>query len=351
MVRDVGRVVRVLGVVLFAASVHVAAASGVRAQDKDSVLKPSDAKLDALPFRGSSFSFGQSLSANTLSRGSQLSYNPAYAWDFSVYLNWQIDDKTQLALAQDLSIEWTDADDTYGSQRWYLNDTMLSLGRDLYRDDINSEMSWDLHGGGALLAPTSLASQAQTMILGVRVNTAAGFILPKVVNGLRFGGILSYLHKFTSSNVLIVDEPYPCFSGSGDLCSQSGGATVARDSIRAQVIVELSVSEKWGFALSGHHTWRRGADLADTDLETATGEPIELNDGDFNHWRGTWFFDLGVSYNALSWLGLGFGLSNEFSELGPDGDQRDPLHSTDMLFHLDVSLRLDEIYLVSTGRR
>lgn len=343
-----------VGVVLFAASVQVAGASRLQAQDKDSVLDPVDAKRLALPFRGSSFSFGQTLSQNTLSRNSQLSYDPTYAWGFSLYLNWQIDKKTQLALAQDLSIELTDADESYGSQRWYLDDTMLAFGRDLYRGEINSAMSWDLHGGGALFAPTSLASQAQTMILGVRVNAAAGFSLAKVLSGMRFGVIVSYMHRFTSSNVLLVDEPYPCYSSGGiedDLCSQSAGPTVTRNTVRARLNVELAVSEQWGFALSAHRTWRRGADLSDADLETATGEPIELSGGDLNHWRGSTYLDVGVSYSPVAWLGLGFGLSNEFSELGPDGDQRDPLRSTDMMFHLDATFRLDEIYLLSTGQR
>jgi hypothetical protein len=319
----------------------------------ESPLDSDDKGLEKLPFRNSSFSFGQSLSSNSFFRNTQQSYNPSYVWGFSLYLAWHFDDQTSIALEQGLEAELTDSDTTRERQRPLLSDTRVIFDRELYQRKLSDTASWALHGAVDLYAPTSLASQAATLLFGARLGVAAGLSLPKVLDGMAFDASVSYLHRFLRSNMVEAAEPYPCFAGgeSRDLCTQLGGTSNTRNSIRIGVGSQLALSDKWGVFASLSHVWRRGADLADSEFISDTGGVQALRAGDVSHWRNSNVIELGVTYAVLSWLGLGFNVSNDFAERGPAGDIREPFRLNETYLGFDADLKLDQIYLIASGRK
>jgi hypothetical protein len=343
-------VVRVAALPLVCLLLVLGAASAAEAQ-LDSPLDSDDKRLDKLPFRNSSLSFGQSLSTNTFFRNTQQSYNPSYVWGFSLYLSWHFDDQTSLALEQGLELELTDADSTLERQRPLLTDTRLIFDRELYAQKINEAASWALHGAASLYAPLSLASRASTMVLATGLTFSAGLSLPKVLDGMAIDGRVGYLHRFLRSNMVEIDEPYPCYAGgsSRELCSQLGGTSNTRNAFRAGVGAQLALNDKWGLYVSALHIWSRGADLAEARFVSDSGGVETLREGSVSHWRNANELELGVSYSVLGWLGLGASIANSFSERGPAGEIREPFRLSETYIGLDATLKLDELYLATRG--
>jgi hypothetical protein len=336
-------------VLTLAAVCLIGAVSVAQAQLIDSPLDSEEAKEEGLPFRGSSFSFLQTVTGNSFAKDSQLTYNPTYAWAFDLSLAWHFNRRFQLILDQALSVEITDSDETLSRRRPLLSDTTATFGALLLKTKFNSQAQLSLNGSLGLNAPTSLASQAATLILGTRVGVSSTLSLPKVLDGLGLNLSLGYLHRFLSQNVVSVDAGYPCAAGatSHDVCSALGSRTNARLAFTASVSGELALTEKWGVSASYTHSWRRGADLADYTFMSMDGAREYLGDGTLRHWRNLNSIDLTVTYLAINWLGLSAGVTNTFLERGTDSAIRPPLRPMDTYLGLDVTLRLDELYLTA----
>lgn len=334
----------------FSALCLVCASSLARAQVIDSPLDSEEAEEEGLPFRGSTFGFVQSLSGNSFFKDTQLSFNPAYSWGFSLDLYWHFNSIFQVGLNQELEVELTDSDTTTLQREPLLADTAVTFTARMLRGKHGSDLKWLVNGTGTLLAPTSLASQAATMVLGTKVGATGSLTLTKVMSGLGFNASVGYLHRWMTQNVAQVEESYPCNAGSTSraLCSQTGGTTNTRYSVTLGVGADLALNDKWGVSLAYSHVFRRAADLADDDtLRTIDGTRILLSDGTNKHWRNRNTLDIGVSYAVLPWLGLGASVSNLFEERGPDGELRPPFKPADTSFGLDVTLKLDELYLAT----
>ena len=345
MLSSVARLLAVTAVCLACAT------SLARAQLVESPLDSEEAEEEGLPFRGSSFGFSQSISGNSFFKSSQLSYNPTYDWGFALDLVWHFNRTYQLALNQEMEVELTDSDSTTGRQQVLLSDTMLTFDARVLNQKLSPEFSWTVHTSGTLIAPTSLASQAATMVLGTRLGVGVAFSFPKVLGGLAISPSLTYLHRWLQQNVAVVDEEYPCNAGSEsfELCTQTGGPTNTRLSFTAKLGFELALTDKWGLSASYAHAWRRGAGLADYTYVSEDGAEVALLD-DETHWRNRSTITLGISYYVLPWLSLGLSGSNVFTQLGPDGELRPPLKLADSTIGLDLTLLLDEIYLATAGR-
>ncbi|HET6334291.1 MAG TPA: hypothetical protein VFG30_13805 [Polyangiales bacterium] len=336
-------------VLTFAAVCLTGASNIAHAQLIESPLDSEEAKEEGLPFRGSSFAFYQTLTGNSFTRGNQLSYNPTYAWGFDLSLLWHFNRRFQIILDQGLNIEITNSDTTLNRREPRLTDTTATFGALLLKQTFSPKAQFILNGSVGLNAPTSLASQAATMILGTRVGLSSTLSLPKVLQGLGLNLSLGYLHRFLEQNVVAVDVGYPCNAGttSRELCSALGGSTNARFAFTGSVSGELAITEKWGLSASYTHSWRRGANLADFSYVASDGAVQSLDDGTLRHWRNINTIDITVTYFATGWLGLGASATSIFAERGPDSAVRPPFRPMDTYYGLNVNLRLDELYLTA----
>jgi hypothetical protein len=341
--------VRVFGLSIVCA---LSASNLARAQLVESVLDSEDAKEEGVPFRGSTFSFSQTLSSDTLSRSEYLSYNPTYSWGFSLDLMWHFSRVFSLRLNQELQIELTDSDTTTDNRMPLLSDTFATFDAKLLDQRVSKEFEWTLHTSGSLSAPTSLASQAATMVLGTRVGVAGGATLPKGMGGLGMSLTLAYSHRFLTSNVPQAEEQYPCSAGSASMamCSQMGTGSNVRNAITLAAGTELRLNDDWGLSLSFSHAWKRGADLADYSGMSDDGTPIVLPDSSTTHWRNASTLEFGVGYLIVPWLSLSLVATNTFRNRGLDGELRAPLQMVDTYFGLNAGIRLDEIYLAVSGK-
>ncbi|HKU41493.1 MAG TPA: hypothetical protein VJR89_25225 [Polyangiales bacterium] len=329
----------------------VCAGNVARAQLVESPFQSEEAKEEGVPFRGSTFGFLQSLSSDSLLRSNYLSYNPTYSWGFALDLFWHFNRVFQLGLNQELEVELTDSDTTTLNRQLLLSDTTVTLGATLLQRS-SSAHDWSLNASGGLIAPTSIASQAATMVLGTRLGLSGGFTFTKVMNGLALNGLLTYQHRFMTDNVVQADAPYPCNAGatSQATCTQLGTATNTRNAIVVGAGADLALNDAWGVRFQASHSWKRAADLADYTYTSDDGTEHSLPDDSVTHWRNSTTLEIGVGYLVASWLGLSFNVTNSFKDRGIDSELRAPLHLVDTYFGLNASLRLDEVYLSASGK-
>jgi hypothetical protein len=317
-----------------------------------SALLAADQEQDtSLPFRGSTFSFLQTLSASALSKSTQLSYDPQYLWGFSLSLRWYLSPDYSLGIKQGLQLELTDSNTTTQSQQALLTDTNVGFDARLVKWEFADKQAFTVHGQAVLWAPTSLASQAATMTLGTQANAAGVFTFLDWLSGVGLGFELSYLHRFLRSNTVHADTSYPCYTGgtSWNSCQALGSLTNTTDAISVAVLSDVSITTRFALHFVGEYGWYKAAGLADAMLTTSTGQVIDLPDGSLSHWRNTRYLELGASYDVFAWLGLGLAVTNLFSERSYDARVRAPLIPADTAFGLRVLITFDELYLAIRG--
>lgn len=341
--------VRVLGL---SVACVLCASSLARAQLVESVLDSEKAKEEGLPFRGTSFTFGQTLSSDSLLKSEYQSYNPSYSFGFSLDLMWHFNRTFSLRLNQELAVELTDSDSTTDNRMPLLSDTFATFDAKVVDQKVSSDFEWTLHTSGSLSAPTSLASQAATMVLGMRFGVAGGLTWPKIMSGLGANVTAGYQHRFTTSNVPQYEAEYPCSAGSASMtmCSQMGTGSNIRNAITLGATGDLRLNEAWGLSLGVSHVWKRGADLADWSYTSDDGQTITLPDESVTHWRNSTTLIAGVGFLIVPWLSLGFEATNTFRDRGLGAELRVPFRMVDTYLGLNLGLRIDELYLAASGK-
>jgi len=307
----------------------------------------------SLPWRGTSFTFSQSLNAAALSQSAQLSYDPTYSWAFILEPRWYFNKTTYVSIDQRLLLELTDSDTTLHRQRALLSDTVLALDTRLLEGKYPRFGSLAVIGGEALVAPTSLSSQASTMVVGARLRAGAQLDFKHVLKGLSVALQGRYLHRFLRDNVLQVEAPYPCLTGglAAQSCDALDSTTNVENALSSILSGALAVTDQLTIELLVWFTWSRGSNLADASVITQSGLPVDLPDDSTTHWRNDRYIVLGADWNINDWLQLGLSVIDYFSERNPDGSLRSPGKPIDLLIGLSTSISFDKLYLATLGRR
>lgn len=304
-----------------------------------------------VPFRGSQLSFEQSLYANSLDQGSQLTYDPTYAWSFDLLLYWHFSERTYASVEQALSLELTTQTDARSRQRALLSDTDLRINQTLWAVSFSRARSFSLLGGVQAIAPTSLASQAANVVVSAGPRLGATLALGDVLAGTRVRFVGGYLWRFSRATTTGVDVPYPCVATDGALasCAHLGSASSPRDIVHASLIADAMLTQELGMLVQLRFDFWHAHALAPAILTTDTGAVVALPDRSATHFRNARTLRLGVSYALSSWVQLELQLTNTFAERSPDGDLRGPLRPIDTVFGLGAVFSLDGLYLAAAG--
>jgi hypothetical protein len=307
----------------------------------------------SLPWRGSSFTWSQSLNVYALAQGAQLSYNPTYAWTFILQPRWYLNNRTYLSLDQRMSLELTDSDTTLYGRRAMLSDTIVGIDTLIYDLKLPRLGELDFLIGGGLVAPTSIASRAATMVLGARVRGGAQLTFEHVLEGASIGLQGLYTQRFLRHNTVEAEEPYPCLLSGTQVqnCTFLDGTTNVRNVISMIMTGTLELTRDIALELLVWLSWARGTGLAPASVTTASGMIVNVPDASSTHWRNDRYIVLGASWNAFEWLSLGLSMINYFPERSPDGSLRAFGKPMDLLVGLSASLSFDKLYLATRGQK
>ncbi len=168
------------------------------AADRTGNAAPSEGAGTALPFRGSSFMFDQSVTPDTLWRNVQQSPVPSYQWWMSLRPRWHFTRDLSLRVRQDMTIEWADS----GTNGTTLQRQPIwgDLWTDLVWTGIPAVGGVHFSLGLRALFPVSMASRARGtyFALGATAGASRSFELPgghagDISAGISFAGT----HAFT----------------------------------------------------------------------------------------------------------------------------------------------------------
>lgn len=305
-----------------------------------------------LAWRGTALAFTQAFSVHTFSKSAQTSYNPTYSWTFILLPRWYLTKTTFLNLDQRMFLELTDSDSTLYAQRAMLSDTVVGFDTVLLDEEMPGDTEFTLTGGLHLIAPTSLASRADTMLVGGRARASATMIWKKALKGAALTVQGRYGHRFLRHNTTQTEQPYPCLSGGAAVsnCEFLGSASNVRNTLSTVISGSLQLTDTVSIALLVWLSWARGSDLAPYNREIESGT-ISLADASVTHWRNERYLVLGADWQATDWLSLGLSVINYFPEKAPDGTNRGLANPLDLMVGFTTAVAFDRLYLTALGPR
>jgi hypothetical protein len=293
------------------------------------------------PFRGSTITYEHAISALTLDKAAELTYNPYYVHRLwlrpEVHYGDYLYGAARLYLAQEL----TDADDTTKKREVFVSDLLVWLGAKEIPLPLGLSGSADV----MLTFPTSKASRAQTMVLGFTPGVGVSKKLD-VLSGLTVGLTARggfYFNRYTTTQL---ESPWvACASPDVVVCGRyvHTGERNAKSLLSAGPSVDLSITDE--LALSGFFLVRRYGlyDLADAAAGSLSGR-VQPTDGAADvSVRYEELFILEATYDLTKTLQLALGAFNVYPQLAPSSSYRFPLFNRSTELYLSIAVKVDEV--------
>jgi hypothetical protein len=290
--------------------------------------------VSAAPYRGSQIVYRNTLSAVSLDRSTDLTYNPYYAmsWDFRFW--WWFSKKFYVRARIGVEHELTESDVTSRANEPLLGDLVLASGFSnavtIPKAKIN--ISFDL----LLTVPTSKASLTRTLVLGVGLGTRVSRSF-KVLKGMSLGynvrGTPKF-HRYTTSELETPLIP-GCSGTSGCDSFLSSGRRNAM--MRVSHYADFSVRIlKWlGVSLAVGQAIDWLYPLGDSP------EDVSLRNLEPQNRRFITFFDLSVAIRPSKTAEIVLGYSALHPQLAPDSEHYIPFFNRYSAFYLDFKLKID----------
>ena len=328
--------------------------------------KPSEKKETKLAWRGTSLSWSNRATAQTVGLGDDYqSANPYAEWFFSLrprYYLWDGDgDSLSLRLTLNAFTELTNSDQTTKEREFLIDDSTIALvpSFTLWKDgDYKTVLSLT---APRIVLPTSKASRSSGIYAELGVRASITQTVP--VSGsdadffrtANFGARAGYAHLFSKGNV-------PLDADLDRLRRNVDGVTVSNDQLRGAALAQHRAS---GHVFGGLDIYKDvvsleseiGMDwfwkfpLAEADVTLETG-PAEVESQDSGRLQRSLFFNLGLSVQAIQdILTIGAGYESFPTQLGPGGKRRSIFYTNEALLYFALDLSLDGLYLEAAGKK
>jgi len=312
------------------------AVPAARAEDFLTQVKSDRARA---PWRGSEFVYRNVFSAISLDPSAELTYNPSYAMSFSFRPSWWFTDQLYVRANLDVVRELTEADDTSFANEALLGDLVLTAGYApvVTIPVVDIAVSADL----ALQVPTSKASQARTLALGIGpgVRLSRSFDL---LSGISAGYSLRAMPRIHQSTTAELETPMiPGCSASSGGCDAYLHTGVRNAQFRlqqlfyvsARMLDWLSLSVTYGLWID----WLYPIDIDDPRISAETIKPQD------RRYASVW--EVEVLFEPLPAFKIGVGTSTLGPQLAPDSTYYNPFYNRYTTIFVD--LHLDVAGLIS----
>lgn len=270
-----------------------------------------------------------------LDKGASLTWNPYYAVGARVSPAWQLGEDLSIGAGLSIMREVTESDITTAEGEWLLDDLTVSAG---HRGVELPVIGTRVGGSLALFFPTSKASQARTMQIGVRPGLSLTQSLPVLAGlSLRYDGSL----RFNAYEYTTASQEAPTIAGCRGIdCSEYLNTGVRnarwqhghRLGFALGLLDWLSLSAGAGVYVSHLHD----AILVDTQAPDAV-EPEDR--------RFLMSYDAELTLGPWQGISTGLGISTYNPQRAPDQTQYDPFYNRYTQAYLD--LRIDIAGLIA----
>lgn len=310
------------------------------------------------PWRGSTLLFDQSVTAQTIGIGKDYqSRNDLYEWWFAFKPRYFLFEKEKEALSlhlwMNLYLELTDSDTTTTRREPVIGPTTLwalyaytFYERDGYRTAVSV--------GPRATLPTDRASRnaGQLFGLGAMANATQTVPLAPVgataLTSMRFGFSAIYLHPFNRATTAVngdIEQPRQDVAGRSIVSDQLRPGMNIANSLTLLFTAGVQLLPRLGFGASyvlGNSWAYAPPSIPICTVQPACTEPTTL--GDPPSYRVSTWALASLDYDVVDEATVSLGYYNLTSQIGADGQRRNPLYSPDARFFLTVTGNLDVIY-------
>ena len=287
-------------------------------------------------WRDSEIDYEHTFSAYSLDKSAQPTYQPYYAHRLYLMPFWHFNDfflvKARLVFEQELT-------DTADTSTTYKHEVTLSdLSIDTSFAGVTEPYSGiKFKGGIRWLFPTSKASQAQTMRVGIGPGVAVERVFP-LLEGLTIGysaRMMFYVNKYrTAQN----DSPWVSCGNDTDLagCSQfvQSGSRNPWGELRHGPDIKLGIIPKLNFEVM--------FTMTNDYLYSLDGPTVLGDDKDVRVRYSQWLLAT-LSYDVTDYVGVSLGVSTMYGDLQPDGTYRTPFINRLSQVYVSLSILIDPI--------
>jgi hypothetical protein len=310
-----------------------------------SLLVPTTASADlADDFKGSSVSVNNVVSSLSLQKDGQLTYNPYYAVSVQAAPRYWFSELFYTSLTLGAAREITNSDITTQKGETNLNDITLRLGLSKIAS-IPGGIT--LSGSLDTLIPTSKASRARTMIVGLRPALNISWSVPGLESlSVNYSGSGSwYAHEYTTaSREVPLILGCAITDGGCDAFSHNGVRNTQWRLINS-ISTNFSATSWLGFSA----TFVMLHDFVyplEADEEQATSFVPQKPSST----RYVLAYDLSMNIKAMSSMNIALGASTANPQLAPDTSHYAPFYNRYTNFYLNLSLDLPSIFASSPDR-
>jgi len=291
------------------------------------------------PWRGSEVAYRNSASTISFDQSAELTYNPTWVMSLELSPRYNFSDMVSLSASIELAREVTNADDTTERGETVLGDLALRLG----------VARWATLPGGITLSsalgvtlPTSLASQADTMLFTVTPSLRVSKTFRKVLDGLTIGYGLRFsklFHSYTTG-----EQDAPLIPGCNT--RQLGSCDRFLNSGYRNVSFRITNGFDVSLGLTSWLSFSAEFDIVTSWLYDAYAPPPE---DEFNQpiantdTRYALVTDLGFSARPWTPLEIRLGAATVNPQLKPDGDRYAPFFNRYTFAYLDIRLDVAEL--------
>ncbi len=297
-------------------------------------LLASSAQADDGPFRGTLISYSNDMSMRTLQPDAELTYNPYYAMTLSLRPQYWFTDSLYIHARLAITRELTDADTTSQAKETRVSDLALRIGASSFYTIpvVGIAFSTNID----LIAPTSLVSQARSLVLAVAptISIHRNF---DVLGGISLGygfrvTALAHEHRTAQRQVPLIATCEDDLGG----CAQHLDTGLRNARLRLSHSFDLSLGfTKW-FALVT--SVALGTDYLH---DVATDDSVSLVPQEPVDQRFLLSTDLGLRFRPMPSLRIGLGARTTNPQLAPDSTPYAPFFNRYTVFYLDLGLDID----------
>ena len=292
-----------------------------------------DKKL--VPWRGSEVVLRNSFSGVSLDPANDLTYNPYYGMTWSFRPWWWFTKSFYLRAQLDVDQELTNSDITTYDNEALLGDLQLAAGFSnvVMIPKVKIGISFDL----ILTFPTSKASQARTMVMGIGpgMRVSRSF---KVLKGLSVGygvRVTPTIHRYSTGEL---DTPLiPGCSVSSGGCDSALNTGLRNQVVRLTHYADFSVKflSWFGMSLSVGQAIDWLNPLGDSP------EDVSLKQAEPDNQRYLTFFDLQFAFKPHKTFEVALGYSALHPQLAPNSRYYVPFFNRYSAVYLDLKLKID----------
>jgi len=287
------------------------------------------------PYRGTSISYRNEISAVSLDREHDLTHNPYYAMSWMFHPMWWVGDVFNMALTVPISRELTESDWTTNSGETVLGDVSVGFGLTNFYTIPVLDLGFSARLG--FKAPTSKMSRARSLILGISpgLSVSRNFDVLEGINLSYSLGFTKNFHEFSTagSNDSKIDGG--C-AGQGASCAfmnsgvrNTSWALSNTFALDISFLEWLSVGANVGVLQAYLYDQGDNADM--TSVNNSFGD-------DSIDKRYLMIYGLEIATAPVPALSIAIGAETSNTQIGPDGTYNKPFFNRYTAIYLDLRL-------------